>query len=109
MNQAYVGKSQYGVFYGSSGQLLACQVIEILVIFGWVSATMGPLFFGLHAAKLLRVPPEEEIKGMDMTKHGGSAYNVQEGEDGGPALYPPPAEAEKAAEVVEEKTAEAAV
>lgn len=88
-----------GVFYGCNGWLLLAQIVEIASVFGWVSVTMGPLFFLLHALKLLRVPPDEEIKGMDMTKHGGSAYNVAEGEEGGhmaPALYAP---GEKAAEV----------
>lgn len=98
--QAY-GLEYCGVFYGCNGWLLAAQVIEILSVFGWVSATMGPLFFLLHVFKLLRVPADEEIKGMDMTKHGGSAYNVAEGEEGGhmaPALYGP-GDGEKPAEV----------
>ena len=44
------------------------------MIIGWVSATMGPLFFVLHKLKLLRISSEDEMSGMDMTRHGGFAY-----------------------------------
>lgn len=101
LNQAYVRlpNAPYGGFYGGGGYLFVCQLIEVLVIFGWVTATMGPLFFGLHLLGLLRVPPDEEIAGMDMTKHGGSAYNVDNASapPEGVALYTP--EESKPAEV----------
>eukprot|EP00475_Leptophrys_vorax_P005755 TRINITY_DN13485_c0_g1_i1.p1 TRINITY_DN13485_c0_g1~~TRINITY_DN13485_c0_g1_i1.p1 ORF type:complete len:516 (+),score=28.68 TRINITY_DN13485_c0_g1_i1:214-1761(+) len=90
----------FGAFYGGGGSLMACQLMEILCIFTWVSATMGPLFFGLHALNLLRVPPDEEIAGMDMTKHGGSAYNAESGDGQGVQLFgPPETAAAKPAEV----------
>eukprot|EP00270_Netrium_digitus_P009158 TRINITY_DN277_c0_g1_i1.p1 TRINITY_DN277_c0_g1~~TRINITY_DN277_c0_g1_i1.p1 ORF type:complete len:533 (+),score=71.49 TRINITY_DN277_c0_g1_i1:62-1600(+) len=77
----------YGVVYGGGGKLLWCQVIEILAITAWVSATMAPLFLLLHMANLLRIPADEEIAGLDMTKHGGSAYNHED--DANVQLYPP--------------------
>ncbi|KAF3517716.1 hypothetical protein DY000_02060784 [Brassica cretica] len=40
----------------------------------WVSATMGTLFFILKKMKLLRISAEDEMAGMDMTRHGGFAY-----------------------------------
>lgn len=64
----------YGLLMGGGGRLLAAQIVEILVIIGWVTATMAPLFFGLHKLKLLRVSREDEMAGMDMTRHGGMAY-----------------------------------
>lgn len=64
----------YGLFMGGGGKLLAAHVIQILVIIGWVSATMGPLFYGLHKVKLLRISSEDELAGMDLTRHGGFAY-----------------------------------
>lgn len=64
----------YGLFMGGGGRLLAAHVVQILVIIGWVSATMGPLFFILHRLKLLRISEEDELKGMDLTRHGGFAY-----------------------------------
>lgn len=80
----------FGLFYGGGGKVLACQMLEIICIFGWVSVTMGALFFSLHACNLLRVPPDEEIAGMDMTKHGGSAYNTETADGQGVQLYGPP-------------------
>uniref|UniRef100_A0A2N9I4V0 Ammonium transporter n=1 Tax=Fagus sylvatica TaxID=28930 RepID=A0A2N9I4V0_FAGSY len=56
-------------------------VNEILVIVGWVSATMGPLFFVLHKLKLLRISAEDEMAGMDMTRHGGFAYIYHDDDD----------------------------
>jgi Amt family ammonium transporter len=35
---------------------------------------MGPLFFVLRKLKLLRISSEDEMAGMDMTRHGGFAY-----------------------------------
>lgn len=69
----------YGLFMGGGGKLLAAQIIEVLVIAGWVSATMIPLFILLSRFKLLRISPEDEIAGMDVTRHGGTAYLYQDG------------------------------
>lgn len=65
---------EYGLFMGGGGKLLGAQIIQILVIVGWVSATMGPLFFMLNKIGLLRITSEEELAGMDRTSHGGFAY-----------------------------------
>ncbi|KAL2469607.1 Ammonium transporter 1 member 1 [Abeliophyllum distichum] len=75
VNEVYPGKPgrPYGLFMGGGGKLLAAHIIQILVIIGWVSATMGPLFFILHKLKLLRISEEDELAGMDMTRHGGFA------------------------------------
>jgi len=71
----------YGLFMGGGGKLLAAQIIEILAITGWVSITMGPLFFAMHKFKLLRITPEDELAGMDVTRHGGSAYIHADGSE----------------------------
>lgn len=70
----------YGLFMGGGGSLLAAHVVQILVIVGWVSATMGPLFFILHKLKLLRISAEDEMAGMDLTRHGGFAYVYHDGD-----------------------------
>lgn len=49
---------------------------------------MAPLFFLLHKAHWLRVSPDVEIAGMDISKHGGSAYHDHERE-AGVRLYAP--------------------
>ncbi|GJZ68912.1 ammonium transporter 1 member 1-like protein [Tanacetum coccineum] len=78
VNEVYPGKPgrPYGLFMGGGGKLLAAHLIQIAVIFAFVSATMGPLFWGLHKLKLLRISPEDETAGMDMTRHGGFARSL---------------------------------
>ncbi|MCL7025049.1 hypothetical protein MKW94_015481 [Papaver nudicaule] len=71
----------YGLFMGGGGKLLAAHIVQILVIAGWVSATMGPLFFILNKLKLLRISSEDEMQGMDVTRHGGFAYVYHDDED----------------------------
>ncbi|KAG6668508.1 hypothetical protein I3843_01G167200 [Carya illinoinensis] len=83
VNEVYSNKPgrPYGLFMGGGGKLLAAHVIQILVIVGWVSATMGPLFFVLHKLKLLRISAEDEMAGMDLTRHGGFAYIYHDDDD----------------------------
>lgn len=83
VNEVYPGRTgrPHGLFMGGGGRLLGAHVIQILVIVGWVSATMGPLFFLLHKLSLLRISPEDEMAGMDLTRHGGNAYAFYD--DGG--------------------------
>ncbi|KAJ6379958.1 hypothetical protein OIU76_016589 [Salix suchowensis] len=71
----------YGLFMGGDGRLLAAQMIQILVITGWVTMTMGPLFYGLHKLKLLRISSGDEMAGMDLTRHGGFAYAYHDEDD----------------------------
>lgn len=75
------GDRPYGLFMGGGGKLLAAQIVEILVIAGWVTVTMGPLFYALHKLRLLRISPEDEIAGMDVTRHGGTAYIHADGSE----------------------------
>ncbi|KAK7279176.1 hypothetical protein RJT34_24222 [Clitoria ternatea] len=70
----------HGLFMGGGGRLLAAHVIQVLVIVGWVSATMGPLFWVLKKMKLLRISAEDELAGMDLTRHGGFAYAYEDDE-----------------------------
>lgn len=76
VNEVYPDKPgrPYGLFMGGGWRLLAAHVIQILVITGWVSALMGSLFFVLHRLGLLRISAEDEMAGMDLTRHGGFAY-----------------------------------
>ena len=47
------------------------------MIFIWVGVTLGGCFFSMKTAGLLRSSPEEEALGLDESKHGGSAYNME--------------------------------
>ncbi|CAO2831962.1 unnamed protein product [Amaranthus hypochondriacus] len=64
----------YGLLMGGGGRLLGAHIVQILAIIGWVSFTMGPLFLILHKLKLLKISPDDEMSGMDLTRHGGFAY-----------------------------------
>ncbi|XP_020222033.1 ammonium transporter 1 member 3-like [Cajanus cajan] len=64
----------YGLLLGGGWGLIGAQVIEILAIFGWVSVTMGPIFYALHKLEILRIPVQEEVAGLDISSHGGYAY-----------------------------------
>ncbi|KAG5127563.1 hypothetical protein JHK82_028398 [Glycine max] len=58
VEEIYDGGRPFGALMGGGGRLLAAQVIQILVVCGWVTATMAPLFYGLHKMKLLRISRE---------------------------------------------------
>lgn len=81
------GSVQHGLFVGGGGKLLAAQIIEILVIAGWVSATMAPLFYLLHKFNLLRISAEDELYGMDLTRHGGAAYSHHDDSNTSPHFF----------------------
>eukprot|EP00798_Chlamydomonas_sp_ICE-L_P011908 gene11908-15007_t len=66
----------YGCFYpGGGGKLLACQIIGVLVISAWVCGLMG-IFFGiLKFFGVLRISHDEELMGLDASKHGAATDN----------------------------------
>jgi len=68
------GDKEYGVFYGGSGSLLGIQISGALIQILWVVGMSTPLFFILNKAGVLRVPRDVEEDGLDLSKHGGSAY-----------------------------------
>jgi Amt family ammonium transporter len=75
-NVAAVPRTSKGAFYKGDGRLLGCQVCGIVCITAWVTGMMSLLFFPLKFLGLLRVPQDFEMAGLDASKHGGSAYNM---------------------------------
>lgn len=67
--QPWIGR-RWGVFFGGDGRLLACQVIAILVAAAWVCLILLPYFFLMARLQLIRVPFEQELAGLDASKHG---------------------------------------
>ncbi|PON37220.1 Ammonium transporter [Parasponia andersonii] len=58
----------FGLLVGGGWGLLGAQVLEILVILGWVTMTMGPLFYILHKLRILRISTDdEEITSIDIS------------------------------------------
>ncbi|KAA0037932.1 ammonium transporter 1 member 2 [Cucumis melo var. makuwa] len=83
VNEIYPGLPErpYGMLMGGGGWLLAAHLVQILSIVGWVSVTMGVVFWLLHKFELLRITAEEEMAGMDLTSHGGLAYVYNDEEE----------------------------
>jgi len=61
--------------------LLGVQLISCLWIIAWTSATMGIYVWVLNMFGMLRVDPLDEERGMDISVHGGPAYNLDEQKD----------------------------
>jgi Amt family ammonium transporter len=61
---------------GLQGGQVATQLIGIVAAFIWAFGTAFILFKIISATIGLRVKPEEEIEGLDITEHGNEAYPV---------------------------------
>ncbi|GER27151.1 ammonium transporter 1 [Striga asiatica] len=82
------GARPYGLLLGGGWGLIGAQVVELLVLVGWVSLTMGPLFYLLHWLGILRISRDDEVAGLDVSSHGGYAYNnAHHEEETGPRVY----------------------
>jgi Amt family ammonium transporter len=64
----------FGVLHGGGGELFACQCIGVLVISAWTACTMTAFFSAVNALGLLRVTATQEDLGLDLSYHGGTAY-----------------------------------
>jgi len=77
---AYCGAApcDAGLFYGGKGQLLGVQIVGVIIEFLWVSSMSTLLFLGLKLMGILRTPADVERAGMDVSKHGGHAYPMDD-------------------------------
>jgi Amt family ammonium transporter len=83
MEKAYGQSDHVGWFYewgrGSGNfTLLGIQLIGCLFIIGWTSALMYPYFYVLNLFGSFRVDPAEEAAGMDISRHNGPGYNLED-------------------------------
>lgn len=62
-----------GFINGGDGKLLAAGLVLILAIVGWVLGHMLPFFWAMRFMGLLRVDADDEMAGLDVSHHGGSA------------------------------------
>ena len=70
-----LAQAQYkGLFYGG-GMLLAAQFVALIIEVAWVAGLASILFWSLRLGGILRVSEEMEMAGMDISKHGGAAYD----------------------------------
>lgn len=63
-----------GLFYGGGVGQLAVQAIGVGAVFVWCIVTGVVLFSIIKAVNGLRVSAEEEVEGLDIHEHGGTAY-----------------------------------
>ncbi len=73
-NYSITGPFVTGLLYGGGFGQLAAQLISALVVVLWAFGTGYALFKLMDRAFGIRVPPEEELTGLDIPEHGGSAY-----------------------------------
>jgi len=77
LQKAVYGTDEHvGWFYewgrgSGDGTLLACQLVGILFVIGWVTCTMAPFFWMLHYFGYLRADSLEEVVGLDIGYTGG--------------------------------------
>jgi Amt family ammonium transporter len=74
-DDAFLGREDAGLFYGGGFDQLIMQLLMLLIIGVWVTATTGLLFFVLKSTIGLRVTAEEEIEGLDFIEHGLQGYS----------------------------------
>ncbi|MFP4512183.1 MAG: ammonium transporter [Acidimicrobiales bacterium] len=68
------GEGPEGLFFGGGVDLLVTQIVGVVAVFAFVMVTAGVLFAALKAAGVLRVAPEHEIEGIDVTEFGAPGY-----------------------------------
>lgn len=80
-----------GAFYANpyqngarSGNLLAANIVGVIVVSAWTAVLISIMFFTFKMAGALRIPPEVEVLGNDISKHGGLAYPEESMETGIP-------------------------
>lgn len=76
-DDAFLGRDDAGLFYGGGFSQLVMQLIGVVIIAAWVLSTTGLLFFTLKKTNMLRVTPEEEIAGLDVSEHGSAGYGLE--------------------------------
>lgn len=74
----YGRKTDVGLFYGGDGLQLGIQCLGAVSIAVWTCGISFILFSTLKVLGMLRVPQEEEITGLDISHHGGAAYNFED-------------------------------
>jgi len=64
----------YGVFFGGNGKQLGWQIAASGLYTVWGLIAVGAIFFPMKWIGILRTPLEDEREGLDVTHHGGVAY-----------------------------------
>ena len=69
-----IADANTGLFYGGGFHSTAIQLLGIAAYGAWAFILGMITFVILKKTTGLRVSPEEELKGLDITEHGNDAY-----------------------------------
>mmetsp|Transcript_30683 Transcript_30683/g.86761 ORF Transcript_30683/g.86761 Transcript_30683/m.86761 type:complete len:605 (+) Transcript_30683:309-2123(+) len=72
----YTSSSSCGAFYGCGGAQFGVQVVGVAVLSAWSFAMSTLIFAPMNRFGVLRVSTSQEVEGLDVTFHGGRAYNL---------------------------------
>jgi ammonium transporter, Amt family len=70
-----LGVANDGLFYGGGLTQLGIQLVGVLAVAGFVFVGMGIIFKLIDRTIGLRVPQEEEFRGLDIGEHGIQSYS----------------------------------
>lgn len=73
-DDGFLGRDAAGLLYGGDGNQLLVQAVLVGIVGAWTLVTTGLLFATLRRFGWLRVSPQEEALGLDLTEHGVGAY-----------------------------------
>ena len=76
-DDAFLGRDDAGLFYGGGLDQLWVQFLMVLVIITWTAITAGIAFKIIKKTTGLRVSPEEEAAGLDISEHGAAGYHLE--------------------------------
>ena len=81
-----------GLFYGGGATLLGHQALALVTVAGYAFGVSALLAWCLNQVLRLRVDPDEEIAGLDLSQHEENAYDLDGGLGAmqGPAGRPDP-------------------
>ncbi|MEC7426239.1 MAG: ammonium transporter, partial [Actinomycetota bacterium] len=70
-DDAFLGRDDAGLFYGGGLDQIAMQAVLVIIVAVWTIVTGFIVFGALKRSMGLRVSPEEESAGLDVSEHGG--------------------------------------
>jgi Amt family ammonium transporter len=72
--QAALGVPNDGLWYGGGFAQLGIQLLGTVTVSVFIIVVMGLIFKLIDVVMGLRVPRDEELKGLDVAEHGADAY-----------------------------------
>jgi len=72
------GTLAVGLFSSNPEHSFVTQLVGVLAYGAFTAVCAGGLFLGINAVMGLRVSPEEELEGLDLSEHGMHAYDVSQ-------------------------------